>query len=339
MIKNMLTIAAILASCVAFAAADGSEKANLAAARAKITQLIAEPAKMTVAMKSLSKDDQAAFLAEVNAAIAAMPGNAAERTETFVAINNAALAGSHKGNALNLIAEVFATVPPYALVAVGESLSSGLMNRAADKSVTYTDEQYARISQSVMAKVNERVASENNAGVRSAIAGLMLINASNNASPEIVNAVTASLPENVRNDAKNEWYPAAMASGENKSYDAILAAADGDDYEIQKQVSEQSKGDSEGLVVLRAPAAVNYAGLLGDIIASSTGPALTPGERNPIVDALQNPLEHELSAGIGAPFHDTATIINQVNKTIDRNAPDWEGSGGNEGGDYQYQRR
>ena len=49
---------------------------------------------MTAVMKSLSAADQKSFLAEVNAAILAMPGSDADRTAKFVAVTDAALAGA-----------------------------------------------------------------------------------------------------------------------------------------------------------------------------------------------------------------------------------------------------
>lgn len=308
MVKRILSIAVALIISASFAADNNTDKSALAKARAQISQVIGDAAKMTAVMKSLPKAEQVAFLAEVNAAIAAMPGDSAERTATFVAVNNAALLGAQKGNALALVAEVYATVPPYALIAVGESLSSGLMNRAADKSVTYTDEQYARIAQMVVTKVNERATTESDAGIRSALAGLMLINASNNASPAIVDAVVAALPESVRNNAKNEWYPAAMANGNAKSYDPILAAAEGSDYEIVKQ-SESREGENGPQVSLRADASVYHTALLADIVASSTDPLITPAGMNPIVDAIEATGDDN--------FSDTAPIINQVQRAIE----------------------
>ena len=328
MIKTILSITAALVVSASIAADNGTDKSALASARAQISQVISDSAKMTTVIKSLSKADQVAFLAEVNAAISAMPGDSAERTATFVAVNNAALLGSQKGKALALVAEVYATVPPYALIAVGESLSSGLMNRAADKSVTYTDEQYARISQMVVTKVNERVASESDAGIRSALAGLMLIGASNSASPAVVDAVVSALPENVRESAKTEWYPAAMAQGNAKSYDPILAAAEGSDYETVKQ-SESREGSSAPQVLLPAGVMMQYTALLSDIVASSTDPLLIPAQMNPIVDALQ--ATDDLGQNtIGDAFNDTATIINQVIRDNRRDDV--------EGGHYQHQR-
>lgn len=326
MVKRILSIAAALVISASFAADSNTDKSALAKARAQISQVIGDTTKMTAVMKSLPKAEQVAFLAEVNAAIAAMPGDSAERTATFVAVNNAALLGAQKGNALALVAEVYATVPPYALIAVGESLSSGLMNRAADKSVTYTDEQYARIAQMVVTKVNERAATESDAGIRSALAGLMLINASNNASPAIVDAVVAALPESVRNNAKNEWYPAAMANGNAKSYDPILAAAEGSDYEIVKQ-SESREGENGPQVSLRADASVYHTALLADIVASSTDPLITPAGMNPIVDAIEVTGDDN--------FSDTAPIINQVQRAIEGNLYPQRAP---EGDLYQHQR-
>ena len=137
--KRMLRVlcAAVFAAAVAASAADAAKasdaakQSSLASARAKITETISNPSQMTAIMKTLSAEDQVSFLSEVNAAIAKMPGEATDRAAKFVAVANAALAGAQKGNAMALVAEIYASVPVYALPAVSENLASGLMNRAA----------------------------------------------------------------------------------------------------------------------------------------------------------------------------------------------------------------
>ena len=80
MVKRILSIAVALVISASFAADNNTDKSALAKARAQISQVIGDAAKMTAVMKSLPKAEQVAFLAEVNAAIAAMPAPIAPAT-------------------------------------------------------------------------------------------------------------------------------------------------------------------------------------------------------------------------------------------------------------------
>ena len=225
--KVTVMLAAVLAATVTFGQANGAKQESLATARAKITQVIEKPEEMSSVMGALSSQDQVKYLSDVLTAISSMPADDAARTEKFVAVVNAALASSQKGNALELVAEVYAKVPPYALAAVSESLAAGLMNRATLPK-TVTNAVYVSIATKVMARVNERVASEDNSGVRSAFAAVMLIRASNSESPDVVSAIADALPDSVQADAKSEWLPSALGQGRDKSYEPMMAAVDGD---------------------------------------------------------------------------------------------------------------
>ena len=329
-IKMAIMAALALLVSVSFgqAAKTGAKYASLASARAKITQVIDNPKTMTAVMQTLSPADQKTFLADVVAAISSMPSDEADRTEKFVEVVNAALAGSQKGNALTLVAEVFATVPPNALAAVNESLASGLMNRATDGNVTYTDEQYIKISQTVMEKVNERVANVDNSGVRSGFAALMLIRGSNSESPEITSAIIETLPEAVKNDAKTEWIPAALGKGQEKSYDPMLAvvdtesgkpvvdnAADGAPRAQTDGQSGSDSGDTEPMIALRVSGVQNLDSLLADISGANTDPSYSAGSANPVLDAVQNSLNYELpNLGTGEAAGNADTIIGEVVK-------------------------
>ena len=325
--KITILLAAALVAVVTSGQTKVVKQESLASARAKITQVIEKPDQMTAVMRCLTASNQVVFLSEVVTAVSKMPGDSADRTAKLVEIVNAALAGSQKGNALALVAEVFATVPPNSLPAVNESLASGLMNRAADKNVTYTDTQYIEISKRVMEAVNNRVANEDNAGVRSAFAGLMLINGSNSESPEIVSAVVESLPDAVREDAKNEWFPAALGQGgQEKTYDPILAAVDNDTgnpgsdgtaVAARKPVSndpssEGSSSDSGPLLAIRIASAQNHDSLLADIGGSNTDPSFSADAANQIVDAVQNSTNTEIPTGTGEGGGDTTSVIEEV---------------------------
>lgn len=336
MMKTTMLLAATLLASVSFGQAkqpvvqtNGVDYASLAAARAKITQVIDNPTEMTAVMKSLSVADQKTYLAEVNAAILSMPGSDADRTSKFVAVTDAALSGAQKGNALALVAEVFATVPPIALTAVNESLGSGLMNRAADSGVTYTDEQYTKIAQTVMEKVNERVAGEDNSGVRSGFAALMLIRGSNAPSNDSVyDAILAAMPADSQNDAKVEWFPAALGRGREQTYEPMLAVVDG---ELISPVGEDF--DVQHMMSLRVPGPALALGLLADISGDGTSRSNAPDTQNPVVDALQSPTDYQLPPlGAGGAADDPSAMIGHVTREIERNGvPSWEPHG------YQYQ--
>ena len=331
--RIMVMLTAALLVCVSFGQAKATF-ATLASARAKITRVIENPKEMTAVMQTLSPADQKTFLAEVIAAVASMPSDEADRTEKFVAIVNAALAGSQKGNSLTLVAEVFATVPPNALAAVNESLASGLMNRATDGNVTYTDSEYIKISQKVMEAVNERVANEDNAGVRSGFAALMMIRGSNSepgseSYDKIMSSVVEAMPESVQNDAKNEWIPSALGQGgQEKTYDPMLANVDGEQGRpvnddgttgaagaaaAQQSSSQESSGS---LLALRIASAQNLDTLLADIAGANTDPSASADAANPVVDAVQNTTNSELPLGNGEAGGDSGEVGSIVEEVI-----------------------
>ena len=312
--KNLLIVAAaLLAGATCFGAADGTAarlKANkarisLADAKGRIDKAVASPAVMKAIMQHLSAEDQKAFLAEVNAAIATMPGSEAERTATFVAINRAALEGAQKGNVATLVAESFATVAPSALPALSESLGADLMNRATDKGRMYTDEQYLKLAQVVMEKVNARVAEVDHGDVRSGFAALMFARGSNDPKPATVEALVAMLPAAARETAKKEWFPAALAEGEAKNYDAMLAAADVEASETPAAPADgAADGDDQTVdITLRIAGPQIAMSLIADIAGANTDPARSVGAFNPVFDAVTAPLAQDLpNLGTGEAF-------------------------------------
>lgn len=200
---------------------------SLADARGKIGDVIADPASMTAVMKQLSAEDQTSFLAEVNAAIAKMPGSTDEIAAKFLAVDTAALRGAKEGNLTALVAEVYATVPPNALTVVNESFAANLFNRASDPSKTYTDEQFTKMSKDILAKVQERTATADNAGVRNTFAILMMIRASNGSPKDLRDTLVDSLKDPATKElAQTEWISPALGIGQQKTYDPMLGASD-----------------------------------------------------------------------------------------------------------------
>ena len=222
--KKLLTVITMTLASVLVAQDKTMSSAD---AHGKISEIINNPSAMTSVMKQLAASDQATFLADVNAAIADMPGSPEEKTSKFLSVNTAALKGAQKGNLTTLVAEVFATVPPESLTAINESFASGMFNRKADPSKTYTDDQYVDISTNLLAKVQERNATADNAGVRNTFAILMLIRASNGSPADLRDTLVGSLKdEETRSLAQNEWISPALGQGQEKTYDPMLGAAD-----------------------------------------------------------------------------------------------------------------
>lgn len=251
-VKKLAVAVAALASAVVL---NAQEAVSLADARASIGDCIKTPAKMTETMKKLSAEDQKAFLAEVNEAIAAMPGSNESQAATFLNVNRAALKGSKQGNLETLVAEVYATVPAEYLPIISESFASDVFNRNADPTVKYSDAEYIKIASNLMVKVNARMSSVDGGAARSAFAIVMLAKASGmSGAPEagsseagapaagaapaaggapaegsplgnLINSLVGTLPADAQGPAKGDWIPAAISGGDSQSYEPLLEGA------------------------------------------------------------------------------------------------------------------
>lgn len=231
---------------------------TLADARGKIGDVIADPASMTSIMQQLSAEDQTAFLADVNAAIAKMPGSTDEKTQKFLDVDTAALKGAKEGNLPTLVAEVFATVPPNSLTVINERFAADLFNRSADPSKTYTDERYTEIAKDLLAKVQDRTATADNAGVRDTFAILMLIRASNGSPADLRDTLVDSLRDPATKDlAQNEWISPALGIGQEKTYDPMLGAS---------AAGEQPNLD----VAIQVPITIALDALAGDLAGTGS---------------------------------------------------------------------
>ena len=221
--KKFLTV---VGACVALAATAQDKVVALAEARAGIGDVISKPAQMTVVMKRLSAADQTSFLAEVNSAIAKMPASNEEKTAKFLDVNAAALKGAKKGNLANLLAEVFATVPPESLTVVNERFAADLFNRSANPTRTITDAQFTDIAKNLFKKVQERNGTSDEAAVRNTFAILMLLRASNGTPQSLRDTLVAEMTDaEARKLAQDEWISPAMGLGQDKTYDPMLGAS------------------------------------------------------------------------------------------------------------------
>lgn len=207
--KKLVLFACVMAMSIA-------QALSLAEARGKIGDCIADAKTMAATMKQLSAEDQIAFLADVNEAIASMPGSEEQKAATFANVNKAAMTSASKGNVTALIAEAFATVPVDMLPAVSESFSADLLNRNADPTKKYDDAQFTKIAEAVMAKVTERLASADDGDKRASIAAATILKGAGEASPEMTAAVINTLPESAR-EAAEKSVPEMVAG----NYDTV----------------------------------------------------------------------------------------------------------------------
>lgn len=220
--KKLVMLAAVCAACVA-------QALTLAEARGKIGECISDPKVMTATMKELSPADQAAFVAEVNSAIAGMPGSTEAMVAAALNVNKAAMIGAAKGNVSTILAEVYATVPPEALPAITESFAKDLFNRSADSTVTYTDEQFEKITKTIMNKVVERLASVDGGDARAVCAAAMMVkSAGDNPSAGVVDAAVAALPEAAQANAKKQIAAMTGADAQQGAYEEVVEAANAD---------------------------------------------------------------------------------------------------------------
>lgn len=240
--KMMVFIAPIVASITMVALPSGAAETKaalptstnvttnytpIAEARAKIGDIIADSSLMTEVLKTLSPEDQKTFLADVNAAIAKLPGSTEDRTAKYLNINRAAYKGAAEGNMANLVAVTFASVPPESLVVLSERYAVDLFNRDADPTQKFTDAAFEKTAHDVVSKVEQATAGSDDAGVRNTLAILMFVRSSNGSPADLSDKLVATMPDaTTRELAKTEWIPAAMAEGDKKSYDGMLAYAD-----------------------------------------------------------------------------------------------------------------
>ena len=308
----MFSVAAI--ACVAVAQ---NSEMSLADARGMIGDAVSNPSKMAEISSQLSAADQVSFLADVNAAIAKMPGSEEEKAAKYVNAAEAALKTAKKNNATAVLAEVFATVPPEALTIVNERLAADLYNRAADPSMT--DDKFTSIASDTVSKIQTRCATADNSGVRDTFAILMFIRASNGSPADLRDKLVGQLDPSTADLARNEWIPPALGEGQEKTYEPMLGASD-------------AGNAPEEAVVLRMAGPQVISAMLGDLATSNT--MLTDSTFN--LDSLGLP---EFSEDYG---------LYRIPRTDDKSKPYWGGAkrgstphdGGYspEPGPYAYQR-
>ncbi len=262
--KKVLAMSAFALAISPLMAADAmprSEWHNLVSECAQNAQTLRET------MTKVAPGDQTALLAEVNAAIAKMPGSDEVKGAMFYAASSAAVKSAAKGNLANVLAEVFATVPPEFLTDINERFAKEIFSRTANPSRTFTDAEYVALATNAMAVVNARCEKAENAGVRETFAILMFLRASNGTPANLSETLVATLPDAKNRElAANEWIKPAMGDGQEQTYDPMLGVAQAGE-EPDHAIVTQLTGGSDIMV-----------GMLGDLAAEGSDMA-TPASK------------------------------------------------------------
>jgi len=221
----MMTVAVAFFAISVFAAEKA--KLSLAEARDQISAIVADPEKMGEVMQQLSAEDQNTFLAEVNKAIAVLPGSNEAKSAKFLTIDREALLNSKKGNLQPLVATMFATVPLESLTVLAERYGDDLFNRAADATKTFTDEQFTEIAASTVGEVAKVCEGLPDSAPRDTLAVYLFERASNWSIPDLEDTLleAAISDVQVRQTAKSEWLSAAKGTGSDR-FSALLGYAE-----------------------------------------------------------------------------------------------------------------
>ena len=199
---------------------------SLADASAKIADVAKNPESIAAIMKDLSKEDQVKFLGRVNLAVSKTRESAETKTAKFIAITKAALKSSN-GNLKELVAETFATISPASLAVLNEYLAANLFRRNANPARPISDERMKLLAVETMKVVQARNAGNNNSSVRDVFAILMFLRSAGATPSDLADTLISQLSDReTRTLAREDWIPAAMGVGREKSYDPILAACD-----------------------------------------------------------------------------------------------------------------
>lgn len=193
---------------------------SLADASAKVGEAAKDPKTMSQVVKQLNKDDQVAFLAKVNAAIDGLNAPLADKTKLYVEAAMAAFESVSPDNRAAMLAEIYATSSLESLTVLNESLGG----KVADGS---KPEEVKKVAVDTMKIIQARNAGDGNEGVRDGFAALMFIRSSNGKPADLRETLISGLPANSRELARDEWFPAALGEGREKSYEPMLAVGDG----------------------------------------------------------------------------------------------------------------
>ena len=190
------------------------------------------------AFKGLSADERIDFVRSMNAMLPNFPAATQEsRIETIYRLNRDFIKAAPIIDRRRVLAEVYATVPDYALPALTDGLSSKVFNREA-MGFKKDDDSFQNFALSAMLGIYRRCRVDNNLVIsnqrRIAFAVVMFLKASEGIPDDFLDQLIAFVPDTVRDVARDEWIPQAMGEdGKKPTYEPMLQGAT-NDVEVSK---------------------------------------------------------------------------------------------------------
>ena len=255
--KELKTMAALCAAALLAMPVFAADAMPRSEWHAKVSECAQNAQALRETIQQVSPADQAALLAEVNEAIAKMPGSDEVKAAQFYAANKTAVGAASRETLKDVLAEVFATVPPEYLTDINERFAKELFSRSNS---AVSDEQFVALATNTMAVVNARCEKAENSGVRETFAVLMFLRASGGSPENLAEILAATMPDaKNREQALNEWIKPAMGDGQEQTYDPMLGVAQAGEEPDHAVVTRLTGGNA------------SMAALLADLSAESSG--------------------------------------------------------------------
>ena len=277
--KQLKMMAAVCAAAFLALPALAAEAMPRSEWHAKVSECAQNAQVLKDTIQQVAPAEQAALLAEVNEAISKMPGSDEVKAAKFYAANKAAAGSASKEALKDVLAEMFATVPPEYLTDINERFAKELFGRSS----AITDEKFVDLATNTLAVINARCEKAENSGVRETFAVLMFLRASGGSPENLAETLVATMPDAKNRElAANEWIKPAMGEGQEQTYDPMLGVAQAGE-EPDHAIVTRLAGDNASMAALLADLAAESsadmktptANLAGGSIAASSGIAGT----------------------------------------------------------------
>ena len=238
---------------------------TLEEANERLAEAAEQPATMAEIMKSLSAEDQVAYLASVNEAIAKTPVGAEEKAALYVSANRTAMLSAQKGNLRNLLAEMFATASLESLTVINEDFAKDIFSRTADPTKPVSDEQMKSDAMAAMKAVIERADKADHATERKVFAALMFLRVAGKTPADLRETLLAEIkvPEAEKKEIAETWVPNALGEAGKASYEAMLP------------LSSEAVPEAGAIRILVSPLALTGTTLIGEL-GSKDGAGYAP---------------------------------------------------------------
>lgn len=190
------------------------------------------------AFKGLSADERIGFVGSMNAMLPNFPAATEEsRIETTYRLNRDFIKAAPTVDRRRVLAEVYATIPEYALPALTDGLSSKVFTRAA-MGFKKDDDTFQSFALSAMLGIYRRCRSDNKLVIsnqrRIAFAVVMFLKASEGIPDDLMDQLIAFVPDVVRDRAREVWIPSAMGEdGKKPTYEPMMGDST-NDVEVAK---------------------------------------------------------------------------------------------------------